>query len=63
MVRYQINNGSTINLLGVNIKIKELLVRLKIIIQYKTSYKNKILKLQRNGNMIILSMMKIILKQ
>ena len=58
MERYQINNGIIINLLEENIMIRKM--EELIIVQFKTSYKNKISKFQKNGNMKLLMSMKIL---
>ena len=51
VLRYQILNGNMINLLGANINIKIILVKLGfIIIRYKISYNKIMLKFQKNGN-------------
>ena len=60
MVRYRINNGNIINLLDVNILIVKVMEL--IIIQFKTFYNKIILRCQMNGNIIILSILRIILK-
>ena len=52
MERFQTNNGIIIDSLDVNITIIKML-KLNII-QFKTFYKNKILKFQKNGNMKLL---------
>ena len=60
-VSYLLKNGNMIDSLEENITIRKN-VKL-IIIQFKTSYNLEILKFPKNGNMIILLMIKKILKQ
>ena len=61
MERYQINSGIIINFLEQNIIMKNIMN--VSIIQFKISCNKITLKFQKNGNMIILLMIKIILKQ